>query len=320
LASQHTDEILDKSGERITQKARNEMIEKIARPVVGKLADTKTEYYVNQTGKFVVGGPQSDTGVTGRKIIVDTYGGVGAHGGGAFSGKDPSKVDRSASYFARYVAKNIVAAKLASRCEIQVAYAIGVAEPVSIMVNTFGTGEVSDEQIVSGLKKAFDFTPLGIIKQLNLVNSLGIPISVNNIIGFPTETRELAFDTIELNRHFKSDGVNAYSYTPFHGTPLRQLSEDMGYVKKGDLARCISQPTMISMPQFTKEEIEGVRRCFVLYVKMPKKRWPEIRKAETLTPEGERIFRKLKDECLEKYMHYGDYAKEDDVEKVEFAK
>lgn len=159
-----------------------------------------------------------------------------------------------------------------------------------------------------------------IIKQLNLVNSLGIPISVNNIIGFPTETRELAFDTIELNRHFKSDGVNAYSYTPFHGTPLRQLSEDMGYVNKGDLARCISQPTMISMPQFTKEEIEGVRRCFVLYVKMPKERWPEIRKAEILTPEGERIFRKLKDECLEKYMHYGDYAKEDDVEKVEFAK
>lgn len=159
-----------------------------------------------------------------------------------------------------------------------------------------------------------------IIEQLNLVNSLGIPISVNNIIGFPTETRELAFDTIELNRHFKSDGVNAYSYTPFHGTPLRKLSEEMGYVKEGDLARCITHPTMISMPHFTKEAIEGVRRCFVLYVKMPKERWPEIRGAENLTPDGDRIFRKLKDECLEKYMHYGGYAKEDDVEKVEFAK
>lgn len=159
-----------------------------------------------------------------------------------------------------------------------------------------------------------------IIEQLNLVNALGIPISVNNIIGFPTETRELAFDTIELNRHFKSDGVNAYTYTPFHGTPLRKLSEELGYVKKGELARCITHPTMISMPHFTKEAIEGIRRCFVLYVKMPKERWPEIRNAEALTPEGDQIFRKLKDECLVKYMHYGDYAKEDDVEKVEFAK
>lgn len=159
-----------------------------------------------------------------------------------------------------------------------------------------------------------------IIENLNLVTSLGIPISVNNIIGFPTETRELAFDTIELNRHFKSDGVNAYNYTAFHGTPLRKLSEDMGHVEKGELARCINHPTMISMPHFTKAQIEGLRRCFVLYVKMPKGRWPEIQKAEALTPEGERIFRELKDECLEKYMYYGDYAKEDDVEKVEFEK
>lgn len=159
-----------------------------------------------------------------------------------------------------------------------------------------------------------------IIKNLNLVNSLGIPISVNNIIGFPTETRELAFDTIELNRQFKSDGVNAYSFIPFHGTPLRKMAEDLGYVKNGELARCIMQPTMISMPYFSKEQIEGVRRCFVLYVKMPKNRWPEIQKAEALTPEGDKIFRKLKDECLEKYMHYGDYAREDDVETVEFEK
>lgn len=157
-----------------------------------------------------------------------------------------------------------------------------------------------------------------IVKNLNIVTGLGIPISVNNIIGFPTETRELAFDTIELNRQFKSDGVNAYNFTPFHGTPLRAMSEALGYVKKGDLVRCINKPTMIDMPHFTKAQIEGIRRCFVLYVKMPKSRWSEIQKAESLTPEGDEIFRKLKDECLEKYMNYGDYEKEDDIEKVDF--
>ena len=158
------------------------------------------------------------------------------------------------------------------------------------------------------------------IENLKIVTDLGVPISVNNIIGFPTETRELAFDTIELNRHFKSDGINAYSFTPFHGTPLRTLAEELGYVKKGALARSITAPTMLSMPQFTKEEIEGVRRCFVLYVKMPKSRWDEIRRAEALTPEGDRIYRALKDECVEKYMNYGDYAKEEDIEKIEFEK
>ncbi len=140
----------------------------IERVIPSKFMDKTTKIFVNPTGRFEVGGPLGDTGLTGRKIIVDTYGGVGAHGGGAFSGKDPSKVDRSASYFARYVAKNVVASKLASRCEIQVAYAIGVPEPVSIMVNTFGTGTVSDEQIVEAVRKVFDFTPLGIIKRLNL--------------------------------------------------------------------------------------------------------------------------------------------------------
>lgn len=159
-----------------------------------------------------------------------------------------------------------------------------------------------------------------IIENLKIVTDLDIPISVNNIMGFPTETRDLVFDTIELNRHFASDGINAYSFTPFHGTPLRQLSEQLGYIQSGELSRSIVAPTMLNMPQFTKEAIEGVRRCFVLYVKMPKSRWAEIQRAEALTPEGDEIFRSLKDECREKYMHHGDYAKEDDVEKVDFSR
>jgi len=158
-----------------------------------------------------------------------------------------------------------------------------------------------------------------IIKNLNIVTGLGIPISVNNIIGFPPETRELAFDTIELNRHFNSDGVNAYTFVPFHGTPLRAMSESLGLIETGKLATCIVEATMLDMQYFPKAEIEGIRRCFVLYVKMPKDRWAEIKKAESLTPEGDKIFRHLKDECLERYMGYGDYEKEDDIEKIEFS-
>ena len=132
------------------------------------MVDANTKYYINPTGRFVIGGPQGDTGLTGRKIIVDTYGGMARHGGGCFSGKDPTKVDRSASYAARYVAKNIVAAGLAHKCEIQLAYAIGVAQPVSISVETFGTGAIPDEQIVELVKKNFSLTPAGIIKSLDL--------------------------------------------------------------------------------------------------------------------------------------------------------
>jgi len=172
LACQHTVEILNKKGDRITDKARKQMIDVIAKPILGKLVDKKTKYYVNQTGKFVVGGPQSDTGVTGRKIIVDTYGGVVSHGGGAFSGKDPSKVDRSATYMARYVAKNIVAAKLAKKCWIELGYAIGKAEPVSITIDTFGTGKVSEQKLVSLVEKNFDLTPRGIIKTLDLLKPI----------------------------------------------------------------------------------------------------------------------------------------------------
>jgi S-adenosylmethionine synthetase len=172
LACQHTEEILDPTGKRITEKARQEIIEKIAVPIVGNLTDKDTKYYVNETGKFVVGGPQSDTGMTGRKIIVDTYGGVVSHGGGAFSGKDPTKVDRSATYMARYVAKNIVAAKLAGKCWIQFGYAIGKAEPVSVMVDTFGTGKVSEQDLVDLVRKHFDLTPKGIIKELDLLKPI----------------------------------------------------------------------------------------------------------------------------------------------------
>jgi S-adenosylmethionine synthetase len=136
------------------------------------LLDKKTQYLINPTGRFVVGGPQGDTGLTGRKIIVDTYGGMGRHGGGAFSGKDPSKVDRSAAYMGRYVAKNIVAAGLATSAEIQFAYAIGYPEPVSVCVNTFGTGRVSDEKIEEAVKKVFSFKPADIIKQLNLLRPI----------------------------------------------------------------------------------------------------------------------------------------------------
>lgn len=172
LACQHTEEILDPTGKRITEKAKKEIIETVAMPIVGKLTDKNTKYYVNETGKFVVGGPQSDTGMTGRKIIVDTYGGVVSHGGGAFSGKDPTKVDRSATYMARYVAKNIVAAKLASKCWIQFGYAIGKAEPVSVMVDTFGTGKVSEQDLVDLVRKHFDLTPKGIIKTLDLLKPI----------------------------------------------------------------------------------------------------------------------------------------------------
>jgi S-adenosylmethionine synthetase len=169
LACQHTEEILDQTGKFISQKARDQIVESVVKPVIEpKLLDDKTKYFVNATGKFVVGGPQSDTGMTGRKIIVDTYGGRIPHGGGAFSGKDPTKVDRSASYMARYIAKNMVAAGLADKFMIQLAYVIGEPNPVSIMVNTFETGKVPNEKFLELMKKHFQLTPRGIIEMLDL--------------------------------------------------------------------------------------------------------------------------------------------------------
>jgi len=173
LSTQHTEAILDKSGKKITEDARQELIENVIKPIIPEhMLDDKTIYYVNPTGKFVIGGPQSDTGMTGRKIIVDTYGGMASHGGGAFSGKDPTKVDRSASYLARYIAKNVVASGLAEKCTIQLAYAIGVPEPVSVMVFTDQTNKISEERIAELIRKNFDMTPKGIIEALDLLRPI----------------------------------------------------------------------------------------------------------------------------------------------------
>ncbi len=172
LACQHTDEILDAAGSAITKKARAEIIEAIARPVLKGWVDKDTKYYINQTGKFVIGGPQSDTGMTGRKIVVDTYGGVAAPGGGAFSGKDPTKVDRSAAYMARYVAKNIVAAGIADKCLLHIAYVIGKAEPLAVMVDTFGTSKLSEPALAKLINENFDLTPRGMIKELDLLRPI----------------------------------------------------------------------------------------------------------------------------------------------------
>jgi S-adenosylmethionine synthetase len=162
VSTQHRDDIKQ-------DKIKADVIEHVIRPVIpGAMVDADTKYHINPTGRFVRGGPHGDAGLTGRKIIVDTYGGMGRHGGGAFSGKDPTKVDRSACYMARHIAKNIVAAELATRCEVQLAYAIGVAEPVSVMVDTFGTGTVDDIQLASLVRAVFPLTPKGIIDYLDL--------------------------------------------------------------------------------------------------------------------------------------------------------
>jgi S-adenosylmethionine synthetase len=161
VSTQHTEDVS-------ISQVREEVISKVIKPICDDLINNSTKFLVNPTGRFVIGGPVGDTGLTGRKIIADTYGGMGRHGGGAFSGKDPSKVDRSACYVARYIAKNIVASGLASKCEVQLAYAIGVPDPVSIMVDTFDTGKISEEKIEKQVREIFDTTPLGIIETLRL--------------------------------------------------------------------------------------------------------------------------------------------------------
>ena len=177
VSTQHSEDISAK-------KLREAVISEVIEPVIAKeLRDKNIKFHINPTGRFVIGGPQGDAGLTGRKIIVDTYGGMGRHGGGAFSGKDPSKVDRSACYAARWVAKNVVGAKLARRCEVQVAYAIGVAEPVSVNVDTFGTNTVPETAIMRAIRKVFDLTPKGIIAALDLRKPIYSPTSAYGHFG-----------------------------------------------------------------------------------------------------------------------------------------
>ena len=177
ISTQHSPEVTQ-------EQIRADVMEQVIRATLpAELLDDNTKYYINPTGRFVIGGPQGDSGLTGRKIIVDTYGGAARHGGGAFSGKDPSKVDRSAAYAARWVAKNIVAAGLARRCEVQLAYAIGVAEPVSIMVDTFGTGTVSDEKLEAAVEKVFDLRPAAIIRDLDLRKPIYRPLAAYGHMG-----------------------------------------------------------------------------------------------------------------------------------------
>ena len=185
ISTQHTPEM---SPRKMRKKLESGIIEEVIKPVFkGKWIDKDTQFHINPTGRFEMGGPQADTGLTGRKIIVDTYGGYGAHGGGAFSGKDPSKVDRSASYYARYIAKNLVAAKLATQAEVQLAYAIGIADPVSVMVHTNGTGVVPDEMLAKAVRDVFDARPKAIIEHFDLLRPIYRPTAANGHFGFNTK-------------------------------------------------------------------------------------------------------------------------------------
>ena len=188
IAAQHDEDIKQ-------ELLRHDIIEEVIKPVCGDYLTAKTKFLINETGKFVIGGPQGDTGMTGRKIIVDTYGGMGRHGGGAFSGKVPNKQDRSGAYMARYIAKNVVAAGLADKCELQLAYAIGYPEPVSVHVTTFGTGKIEDEKIEALIRKHFDMTPAGIIKTFDLKRPIYKKTAVYGHFGreeFPWEKTDMA--------------------------------------------------------------------------------------------------------------------------------
>jgi S-adenosylmethionine synthetase len=212
VSSQHTPDVKYKT---LRDAIVSLVIEKV---IPKKLIDKNTKFHVNPTGRFVIGGPQGDCGLTGRKIIVDTYGGMGRHGGGAFSGKDPSKVDRSACYYARYVAKNVVAAKLASRCEVQVAYAIGVAQPVGVHVNTFGTGKVSDEVLEKYILANFDMRPKALIEELDLLRPVYTATAAYGHFGrsefsWEKTTRAAKMADDLLKSGAKTNGTNGHAKT-----------------------------------------------------------------------------------------------------------
>jgi S-adenosylmethionine synthetase len=193
IAASHTDEVVTPDGKFTTDEAKQEIIAKVVRPVVGDLLDRQTTVTVNGTGKFLVSGPLGDTGLTGRKIIVDTYGGWAVHGGGAFSGKDPTKVDRSAGYMARYVAKNLVAAGLAEECLVQLGYCIGLVDPVSVMVNSYETGKISDEALSKLVRKVFPLSPHGIIDHLKLREPVYLKTAAYGHFGRP----EFAWERVD---------------------------------------------------------------------------------------------------------------------------
>jgi S-adenosylmethionine synthetase len=206
LAAQHDETILDKTGHRITKAARQELIDTVARHVVpSQFLDRNTKFYVNETGKFVVGGPQSDTGMTGRKIIVDTYGGRIAHGGGAFSGKDPSKVDRSATYMARYIAKNLVAAGLCSEIVVRLAYVIGRADPTDVSVYTYGTGLIEDEKLVKLIRDVFPLKPREMIRYLDLLKPIYQPTSAYGHFGREPQAKKTGKQTLGFFTWEKTD-------------------------------------------------------------------------------------------------------------------
>lgn len=196
LAAQHDPDI-DQS------ELENKLFKRVIKPVLGSWLDDSTEVFINSSGKFVKGGPPADTGMTGRKVIVDTYGGYGSHGGGAYSGKDPTKVDRSGSYMARYVAKNVVAAELADECEIQIAYTIGKANPLAITVDTFGTGEVSDDKLNSAIREVFDTRPGAIIDQFQLRRPIYTPLSAYGHFG--REELDLPWERIDKKEELKKE-------------------------------------------------------------------------------------------------------------------
>ena len=205
IAASHTAAVVTPDGKFTTDEAKQEIIAKVVRPVVGDLLDKKTKITVNGTGKFLVSGPQADTGLTGRKIIVDTYGGWAVHGGGAFSGKDPTKVDRSAGYMARYVAKNIVAAGLAEECLVQLGYCIGLVDPVSVMVNTYGTGKLSDEALSKLVRKVFPLSPQGIIDHLKLRRPMYCPTAAYGHFG----RKEFAWERVDATEELRARAKNS---------------------------------------------------------------------------------------------------------------